>query len=328
MMRLKEYQGKELFKKYGILVPKGKLITSIQADPSKLAKAQVLMGKRDKRGLIASATEENLERLFKHSKEILLEEKLEIEKEYYLVLTIDKEEKEIVVLFSEEGGIEIEKSKKIIKLSYNKLSKFPDKKFLPIIKSMYKLMRDYNALLVEINPLILSQNKLIAADSKIILDDNVSHHEFKKSLTPLEKEAENNGLSYVDLNGNIAIIGNGAGLVMATLDMIEYFGGKAANFLDLRGGASIEKMEKALGIVLEKNPKIIFINIFGGITKCDDIAKGLVNYRNKNKFGIPIIVRMIGTNEEEAKDFLIKNKIKIYDSMEEGAKKAVENASK
>lgn len=327
-MRLKEYQGKGLFKKYGILIPRGKLITSVQADPSKLAKAQVLIGKRSKRGLIAPATKENLKRLFKYSKEILLEEKLKVEKEYYLALTIDKQEKEIVILFSEEGGIEVERAKRIIKLSYSKLNEFPDKKFLLIIKSMYKLMKDYDALLVEINPLVLSQGKLIAVDTKIILDDNVSHPEFEKELTQLEEEAEHYGLSYVELKGDIAIIGNGAGLVMASLDMLDYFGGKAANFLDLGGGASIEKMEKALDIVLKKNSKVIFINIFGGITKCDEMAKGLVESRNKNKIDIPIIVRMIGTNEEEAKKILRENKIKIYDSMEEGAKKAVENASK
>lgn len=327
-MRLKEYQGKELFKKYGISVPKGKLITSVQADSSKLAKAQVLTGKRGKRGLIAPATAENLKRLFKYSREILLEEKLKIEKEYYLALTIDKEEKNIVILFSEEGGIEVEKAKKISKLPYKRLNEFSNKRVLPTIKSMYRLMKDYNALLVEINPLVLSNNKLIAADSKIILDDNVSHPQFKKELTHLEQEAESSGLSYVDLEGDIAIIGNGAGLVMATLDMINYFGGKAANFLDLGGGASIEKMEKALEIVLEKNPKVILINIFGGITRCDEIAKGLINYKNKNKLDTPIIVRMVGTNEEQAKEILTKNGIKTYDAIEECAKKAVENVNK
>ncbi|HII15355.1 MAG TPA: ADP-forming succinate--CoA ligase subunit beta [Nanoarchaeota archaeon] len=326
-MKLKEYQGKKLFREYGITVPEGKVITGIQADPSKLAKAQVLSGKRGKGGLIAPATTENLERLFKYCSEVLVEEKLSIEKEYYLALTIDKEEKEIVILFSEEGGIEVESVKNIMKLPYRKLNEFADKRFVTIIEAMYRIMSDYNALLVEINPLAFAGGKLIAADSKIILDDNVKHPEYKQKLTRLEQEAENSGLSYVELNGNIAIIGNGAGLVMATLDVISYFGGKTANFLDLGGGASAEKMEKALDIVFKKSPSALFINIFGGITRCDKIAEGLVNYKAKHNVLIPIIVRMIGTNEEEAGALLAENKIEVYNSMEEGAKRAVENAN-
>lgn len=324
-MRLKEYEGKLLFEKYGIPVPKGRLITSVQPEPSMIAKAQTLSGKRFKRGLIRPATEENLKELFKYCDEILLEEKLNIEAEYYLSLAIEREEKDIILLFSEEGGIEIEDSSKILKIPYKNISQLPNKNLLPIIESMYKLMKDYNALLVEINPLALSKNRLVAADAKIILDDNVKHPEFRKSLTKLEEEAEEYGLSYVELDGKIAVIGNGAGLVMATLDMVTYFGGKVANFLDLGGGATVEKMEKALQIVIKKKPSLIFINIFGGITRCDQIAQGLINYKSQNKLEIPIIVRMIGTNEEEAKKILAENEIKSFDSMEECAKRAVED---
>ncbi|MDD4877980.1 MAG: ADP-forming succinate--CoA ligase subunit beta [Candidatus Nanoarchaeia archaeon] len=327
-MKLKEYQGKELFRKYGIAVPEGKVITGVQEEPSKIAKAQTLSGKRGKSGLIAPATRENIEMMLKHCSEVLVEERLAIEKEYYLALTIDKEEKEIIILFSEEGGIEVESVKNILKLPYKRLNEFPDKKFAEIIESMHRLMADYNALLVEINPLAFAGNRLIAADSKIILDDNVKHPEYKQALTSLEQEAENSGLSYVELDGSIAIIGNGAGLVMATLDVISHFGGKTANFLDLGGGASTEKMEKAMDIVLKKSPASLFINIFGGITRCDKIAEGLVNYKARNNVRIPIIVRMIGTNEDAAKQLLAKNGIEVYDSMEEGARKAVENADK
>ncbi|MFH1592061.1 MAG: ATP-grasp domain-containing protein [Candidatus Woesearchaeota archaeon] len=323
-MKLKEYEGKRLFKKYGILIPKGKLITSVQEDPTKLAKAQVLSGKRKKQGLIAVATRENLKRLFKCSDELLLEEKLQIEKEYYLALTLDKNEKEVVILFSEEGGVEVETVKQIIKIPYFNLKEFPDKKFLSIIKSMYSLMKDYNALLVEINPLVLTKNKLIAADSKIILDDNVKYSEFEKKLSLLEKEAEKNGMNYVDLEGDIGIIGNGAGLVMATLDVVAFFGGRVANFLDLGGGASIEKMKKALDLVLKKNLKVVFINIFGGITRCDDIAKALVDY----KTDIPLVVRIIGTNDKIANELLSENGIETYDSMEECAEIAVKYVNK
>ena len=187
---------------------------------------------------------------------------------------------------------------------------------------MYKLMRDYKALLVEINPLALCSGKLIAADSKIILDNNFRQSEFTEELSAEEEEAKRFGFSYVELDGNIAIIGNGAGLVMATLDTVNYYGGKAANFLDLGGGADKERMEKALEIVVRKEPKIIFINIFGGITRCDDITNGLVEI--KEKINMPIVVRMIGTNEDAAKDILKRAGIKTYSSMEECAKKAVE----
>ena len=323
-MNLKEYQGKELFKKYNIPIPRGRLITSIQPDPSKLAKAQVLEGKRKKRGLIRSATEQNLKKLFKYTQKVLLEERLKIEKEFYLSLAVSREEKRIIIIFSEEGGIDIEEAKRIIKLPYNRLSQFPQKEFLSIIKSMYRLMRNYHALLVEINPLALSGGKLIAVDAKITLDDNVKHPEFEQELSPLEKEASEFGLSYVDLEGNIGVIGNGAGLVMATLDVIAYFGGKASNFLDLGGGASPEKMEKALEIVHRKKPQVIFINVFGGITRCDLIARGIINYKNNYSSSTPLIIRMIGTGEEDAKRSLLKHDVEVYFSMEECVKKAIE----
>jgi len=157
-------------------------------------------------------------------------------------------------------------------------------------------------------PVGLVKNELIALDSKIILDDN-AYSEAKE-------------MAYVELDGNIAIVGNGAGLVMATLDTINHFGGKAANFLDLGGGADKERMKEAIDLIMEKNPKSIFVNIFGGITRCDEIAKGIVEL----KINVPMVVRMIGTNDKEARKILEKNKIKSYDSMEGCAKMAVEYA--
>ena len=329
-MRLKEYEGKRLFEKYGIPVPKSKLITSAKEAPDMpdmIAKAQVLSGKRFKMGLIRPATRENIIEIFKSCDEVLLEEKLSIEKEYYISLAVDREEKGIVIIFSEEGGVDIEDSSKITKIPYSKLETFPKKEFLPIIKSMFGLMRGSNALLVEINPLVLSEGRFIAADAKVILDDNTAHPEFREPLTELEKDAKSHGLNYVELDGEIAIIGNGAGLVMATLDMISHFGGRVANFLDLGGGADISRMEEALRIVVKKKPKSILINIFGGITRCDEIAKGLVNYKQGHKLEIPIVVRMIGTNEGIAKDILLENGINFCDSMEEGARRSVEDAN-
>jgi succinyl-CoA synthetase beta subunit len=319
-MRLKEYQGKELLKRYGISVPKGKVICSIE-NVKGIAKAQVLSGKRGKRGLIRESNDKNQRELFRHCKEILVEERLEIEKEYYLALTIDRIEKEIVILFSEEGGIDIEEGKKVLRVPYGKMrAEFSHKEFFGIIDSMHRLMRENDAILVEINPLALVKGKLIAADAKIILDDNAAHGDEAEEQNEV---AAKHGLSYVELEGDIAIIGNGAGLVMGTLDTVAYFGGRAANFLDLGGGADNERMAKALEIVVRKKPRVVFINIFGGITRCDDIARGLVEARKKIK--TPLIVRMIGTNEEEAKRILSENGIKSYDSMEECARMAVRN---
>jgi succinyl-CoA synthetase beta subunit len=319
-VRLKEYQAKRLLKKYGIAIPKGKLIRKPVSAPKMLAKAQVTTGSRLKNGLILPATEKNLRFLFQYCSEVLLEEKLPIEKEYYLALAVDSIKKEVIIIFTQEGGIEVENSVKIKKIRYGKLDQFPRPEFLPIIKKLHRLMRDYQALLVEINPLARSSGKLIALDAKVILDDNVSHREFRPKLTSLEKWARKSELVYVELNGNIGVIGNGAGLVMATLDLIDHFGGKAANFLDLGGGATSEKMTEALKIVLAKKPRALLINIFGGITRCDEITRGIINYKNKSRLRIPLVVRMIGTNEENAKKILAKNKIQVYDLMEDAAK--------
>ena len=196
-----------------------------------------------------------------------------------------------------------------------------------LIERLYKIFQDYDAELVEINPLALIKKRFLALDSKIIIDDNALYRQkFKKDegLTEIEKKAQESDLSYVELEGDIGIIGNGAGLVMSTLDMVNYYGGEVANFLDVGGGADKEKMEKAIELVLIKKPRGIFINIFGGITRCDEIAEGIVAYKKKHKINIPLVIRMIGNNEEEAKKILEKDKIHFINSMEEGAKKIVE----
>ncbi len=344
-MKLKEYQGKEILHNYGIRIPDSFLITNHgqikEVQGEVVLKAQVLHGGRGKLGLIQFATQkdvkEKAEQIFKKGiKEILVEEKIKPEKEYYLSITIDRSEKKPLLMFSAEGGIDIEdlalKSPEKIKKYYISEDFSPKEvsKELNIesnlIEKVYKIFKDYDAELVEINPLATTEKGLMALDAKIIIDDNaLFRHEFKKdeTLTELERKAQEADLSYVELDGNIGIIGNGAGLVMATLDVVNYYKGKVANFLDVGGGADKAKMEKALEIVLMKKPTGIFINIFGGITRCDEIAQGLVEYKKKHKLEIPMVVRMIGTNEKEAKTILKKNKIHFIDSMEKGAKKIV-----
>lgn len=361
-MNLKEYQGKQLFKQYNIAVPRGYVVRSVQdlnkikdSLPNNLVlKSQILAGSRAKSGGIIFSNKNNIAQDLKkilnkrikdlEVKEVLIEEKIHIQNEFYLAFTINRTHQSIMAIFSSKGGVDIEElpktspnkvTKERINLSFDleQAERLP-KKFNQIdhqlIFNLYKLMRDYDCELVEINPLVIDNNgRLIAADSKIIIDDNslFRHQEFKqnstKDLIPAEKIASTYGLHYVDLDGNIAIIGNGAGLVMATLDLVEHFGGQAANFLDIGGGASVEKMEKSIEIVLLKQPKGIFINIFGGITRCDQVAQGIINYKNKHKIKIPMVIRMIGTNQLEAKKILTKARILSLDSMEECAKKII-----
>ncbi|MEA3430127.1 MAG: ATP-grasp domain-containing protein [Nanoarchaeota archaeon] len=350
-MKLKEYQGKDLFRKYGIKVPEGYVISSIDElhdEKEAIVKVQLLVGGRGKAGGIKVASAANIKEicteLFNSKikelpvKELLIEDKVDIEKELYLSITINRADKCLTLIFSEAGGVDIESVPKdqIVKINFFKIEdavedinkKINNEKIIEIIMNLHKLMTELDCELVEINPLFLSEGKYIAGDSKVILDDNAlyKHPEFKKEeeLTEIEKKATEYGLQYVELDGDIAIIGNGAGLVMSTLDVLKYFGGKPANFLDVGGGASVEKMERSLEIVLMKNPKGVFINIFGGITRCDEIAQGLVNYVNNNNVEVPVVVRMIGTNEKEGLQILKQAGIESLDSMEDCAKKIIE----
>jgi succinyl-CoA synthetase beta subunit len=196
---------------------------------------------------------------------------------------------------------------------------------------------DYDAELIEMNPLMeTAEGKFVAADARIIIDDNAlfRHQEYKKrllqsegELTPQEIEALKNDLAYVKLDGNIGVIGNGAGLVMATLDTIQYYGGKPANFLDVGGGAPSEKIATALKIVLS-DPKVntLFINILGGITRCDEVAKGILEAKAKVGVTKPMVIRLVGTNEEEGKRILTEAGIHVLESMEEAAQRVVEIA--
>jgi len=191
--------------------------------------------------------------------------------------------------------------------------------------------------LIEINPLVETvEGKFVAADARLLIDDNAlyRHPEYKErhvqagtELSPREIEAKKSGLAYVSLDGNIGIIGNGAGLVMTTLDVVQLYGGTPANFLDVGGGASADKMASALDLVLS-DPKVevVFINILGGITRCDEIAKGILEAKKRIGFVKPIVIRLVGTNEEEGRRILTEAGIHVLDSMEDAARRAVEIA--
>ncbi|NIR86489.1 ADP-forming succinate--CoA ligase subunit beta [Candidatus Bathyarchaeota archaeon] len=291
---------------------------------------------------------------------VLVEEKLPIRKELYFGITLDRSSRSYVAMASSEGGVNIEKTaatapEKIVKVFVDSFYGFRPyharqiakklgyrrrqmRELAAIFLKLYRVAMDYDAELCEMNPLVeTTEGKFVAADARLIIDDNAvyRHPEFQRrliekggiELTSQELEARKSGLAYVKLDGNIGVIGNGAGLVMATLDAIQLYGGKPANFLDVGGGASSDKMAAALNLVLsDPRVKVVFINILGGITRCDEIAKGILEVKSRIGFAKPMVIRMVGTNEEEGKRVLTEAGVQVLDSMEEAAERAVEIA--
>lgn len=352
-MKLLEHQGKELFERYGIPVPGGKVIErkeelkSISIPFPWALKAQVLAGGRGKAGGIKFAESlKEAEEIFDEMigkeikgekiRKILVEEKISIDKEYYLSFFIDRSSKQYLMMFCSEGGVEIEsvaeKVKKIyvnplIGLQSYHLRKIPQEA-REIAKNLFKLFVEKDCELAEINPLIISNGKAIAGDAKIIIDNNsiYRHPELPKEfveLSPLEKEAKEKNIAFVQLDGSVGVIANGAGLTMATLDALNEFNGKGGVFLDLGGTDDVEKVKQAFELMAKADQKAIFINLFGGITKCDTVAKGIVEFMKEKKISKPVVARIKGINEEEAKK-LLKDYVIIADSFEEAARKAVE----
>ncbi|MFQ5620715.1 MAG: ATP-grasp domain-containing protein [Candidatus Nanoarchaeia archaeon] len=329
-MKLYEHQGKALFKQAKIPIPKGALITK----PKQLQgilKAQVLEGGRGKAGLIKKTTKEkskkHIAKLLKKCKTILAEEILPIKQEHYLSAMVDRDACTIKIIYSPKGGIDIEE---VAKKTPDEVKYYtnPDnvpKRFKPMAIKLFDLLKKKDLLLAEINPLIETTNgKLIAADAKVIVDDNALSRqpeflkEYSSRLSKEEKQANKHDIHFVKLKGNIAVIGNGAGLVMTTLDLLSQKKLKPADFLDVKGGANEKSMRGALELVHKAKPKALFINIFGGITHCDAIAKAIAKWKLKNKTKIPIVVRMIGTNEKEAEQILSKANITPVHSLEKG----------
>lgn len=292
-------------------------------------------------------------------KSILVEEKIQVKRELYFGITTDRFNRSYVAIGSAVGGMEIEEiaaktPEKVIKLLINTqygLRTFHTRQMAAkmgyagsqiselgrILERLYCASMDYDAELIEMNPLVeTTDGKFAAADARIIIDDNAlfRHQDFKKrlfegesELTPQEREATRNDLAYVKLEGNIGVIGNGAGLVMATLDTIQYYGGKPANFLDVGGGAPSEKTALALKIVLsDPNVNVLFINILGGITRCDEVARGILEAREKTGVTKPMVIRLVGTNEAEGKRILTEAGVQVLESMEEAAQRAVDVA--
>jgi len=290
---------------------------------------------------------------------VLVEEKLAIEDEIYAGVAVDRRSRSYVVLASSEGGVNIEEvaaraPEKIVRHVVDPLSGLSEAEARSIAEGvgysgrdaeglgdvllrLYRVAYEMDAELTEINPLAYVAGGFVAADARLNVDDNAlfRHPELAErsreaegaELTPRELEARRLGLTYVELDGDIGIIGNGAGLTMATLDTVTLQGGRPANFLDLGGGASAESIARGVEFVLS-DPRVnaLFINILGGITRCDETARGIVEARGEAGAGIPIVVRLMGTNEEEGRRLLAEAGIDTLDTMEEAAGAVVAQA--
>ncbi|RDI94786.1 ADP-forming succinate--CoA ligase subunit beta [Meiothermus sp. QL-1] len=368
-MNLHEYQAKEILARYGIPVPPGKV--AFTADEAKqiaaeygdtvVIKAQVHTGGRGKAGgvKLARTPEEAREKAGQIlglnikgfiTKKVLVAKAVNIAKEYYAGLVLDRTSQRVVLMLSKEGGVDIEevaaaRPEAVIKYPIHPqtgLRPFEARelvkraglegnlnKLADVLVKLYQAYVGIDASIAEINPLVITDTgEVVAADAKIVLDDNALYRhpeltplrEFEAEH-PLEVEASNYGFSYVKLDGNIGVIGNGAGLVMYTLDLVQRSGGRAANFLDIGGGAKAEVVYNALKVVL-KDPDVkgVFINIFGGITRADEVAKGVLRALEEGLLTKPVAMRVAGTAEEEAKALLQGKPVYMYPTSIEAAK--------
>lgn len=361
-MKLLEYEAKQIFSKYGIPVPKGALIRAPEEVAAHLPelggavvlKAQVDVGGRGKAGGVLfaeGATAVGTARdLFAREikgvpvREILVEERLAIEHEYYVSIAVDRSSRQPVVLFADAGGVEIENAAQADESAVRRVVVSPllreippflmrellggaPKELAPVINSLYRAFQEKDAMLAEINPLVTTPRGVYAADAKLIIDDNALARQgiaVNRDLSEREREAEKHGFSYVELDGTIGVIGNGAGLTMSTLDLIEYYRGRAANFLDVGGGADQERVMHAVRLVASMpGVAVIVVNLLGGITRCDEVAKGIIAADV-----LPtVIVRMAGTNEEEGRRLLAENGYRMLESMDAAVRAAMGVAS-
>jgi len=372
-MKLHEYQSKQLFAKYGIPIPKGR-VAATATEAKQIAeelgsrvvvKSQVLVGGRGKAGGIRlaknpSEAEEmatlilGMEIKGLPVRKVLVDEAAQIEKEIYLGITNDRAARKPVMMASSAGGVEIEEvarlnPEKIIKAHIDPLLGLRDYQardiaagidlprehwriFGQIARGLWQAYADCGATLAEVNPLVItSGNQLLAVDGKMVLDDNALflHPDLAEMRdldveAPSEIEARKFGLSFIKLDGNIGCLVNGAGLAMTTMDIIKLFGGEPANFLDIGGGAGAEKVSAAMRIILaDPNVKAILFNVFGGITRCDEVARGILSALGEVKTKVPMVTRLVGTNAEEGRRILANANMVTAETLVDAAQKAV-----
>jgi succinyl-CoA synthetase beta subunit len=372
-MKLHEYQSKQIFAKYGIPIPEGRVAATAseaRAIAEELGgrvviKSQVLVGGRGKAGGIKLAKNpreaEELATLILGMeikglpvRKVLVDQAANIVKEIYLGITNDRAARKPVMMCSAAGGVEIEEvarqtPEKIIKVHIDPLLGLRDYQarniaaaidlprdhwriFGQIANGLWLAYCDCDATLAEINPLVITgDNHLIALDGKMLIDDNAlfRHTDLAEmrdldAEAPSEIEARKYGLSFIKLDGSIGCMVNGAGLAMTTMDIIKLFGGEPANFLDIGGGAGAEKVTAAMRIILaDANVKAVLFNIFGGITRCDEVARGVLTAMEDVKPKVPMVVRLVGTNAEEGRKLLANAKMITAETLADAAKKAV-----
>jgi succinyl-CoA synthetase beta subunit len=375
-MDLLEYQGKELFARHGLRVSSGRAVTSVEEAVNAaneigypvVVKAQVLVGGRGKAGGVKLAADESEAR--EHAQNILgmdikghivrtlwIERASDIASEYYASVLLDRSAKRPLVMFSVEGGVDIEQvaeesPEKLIRHHVDPLQGLSREEAVRIatdggvdedvvdgvadaLVALYEVWISEDATLAEINPLIVTpQREVRALDAKVSLDGNALYrHPENQSLSdaenedPIERRAKEEGVQYVKLDGDIGILGNGAGLVMSTLDVVAQAGGSPANFLDAGGGSDAEKIKQAVELILANDAvKAVLFNIFGGITRGDEVARGLIAAFEEVKPSVPFVVRLDGTNDVEGRRLLDEAKLpNVYPArtMDEAAEKVV-----
>jgi succinyl-CoA synthetase beta subunit len=376
-VNIHEYQAKEIFTDFGLPVPGGTAVQTVDeavAAAEKyglpvMVKSQVLTGGRGKAGGIKFCStieevKENAEKILGmdikgHTvRTVLITPAVDIASEFYVGMLIDRNSKRVLLMASAEGGVEIEQVaqdtpelifKHVIDPRYGlidhealgmgmRLVPGDIKKARQLADAMQKLYRAFiaaDASLAEINPYIFTpEGKGHAIDAKVNLDDNaLFRHPGYEALRdldaedPSERAAREAGLSFVKLEGNVGCLVNGAGLAMATMDLVKYYGGQPANFLDIGGSSNPEKVVNALNIILaDEEVKAILFNIFGGITRCDDVAKGIIAATQQMDIDVPIVVRLTGTNEEEGRRLLSETDLVPAETMDEAVQKAIELA--
>lgn len=372
-MKLHEYQSKQIFARYGIPIPKGR-VAATASEAKAIAeelggrvviKSQVLVGGRGKAGGVKLAKDPNeaeqlatkilaMEIKGLPVRKVLVDEAAAIESEIYFSITNDRAARKPVMIASAAGGVEIEEvaaktPEKIIKVHIDPLLGLRDyqardiaasidlprdywKDFGKLAGGLWRVYSENDATLAEINPLVITKDKrLIALDGKMIIDDNslFRHADLAEMRdideeAPAETEARKYGLSYIKLDGDIGCMVNGAGLAMTSMDIVKLFGGEPANFLDIGGGAGSDKVAAAMRIILsDPNVKAVLFNIFGGITRCDEVARGILAAMGEVKPKVPMVVRLVGTNAEEGRKLLSDAKMITAETLADAAKKSV-----
>lgn len=370
MVKLAEWQGKEILRRYSVPLPRGEVVRSVEEAIAcvrsgrvplpAVVKAQVLAGGRGKGGFVrfAHTVEElgdatsgilGLEFKGEKVKAVLVEERLAIARELYVSLTLDRSLRLPVLLVSAQGGVEIETvpdeqlTRQLVHpfvglLAYEKrkargalgLTGGPAKGLDSLLDALWRIFQQEDAELVEINPLAIVGDGLVALDAKVIIEDDAGfrHPEYATALddrTPLEEIAREKEIAFVQLEGNIGVIANGAGLTMATLDVLKEFGGAPGVFLDLGGTDDPAKVTEAFLLMSKAKPKVVFLNIFGGVTRCDTVAKGLVEAMKQvaPEERFPLVARIRGNNETEGRAILQQAGITSLSNLKESAQAVV-----